>query len=204
MSKLLVNYAHPGHKHSQVNKEMALAAKQIESLTFQDLYAKYPRYDIDVEAEQKLLLDHDVILFQFPLFWYSTPSLIKEWIDLVLEHGFAYGHGGDRLAGKTLLLAISAAGPREAYKTEGYQHYPLRTFLSPLEQTARLCKMNFTPPYVLYSSLKAKESGVLSSHVSSYKNLLLGIINNTFDFTAAAQYDVLTSEHLPFKQGAIQ
>lgn len=183
---------------------MAAIAEQIESLTYQDLYAKYPRYDIDVEAEQKLLVDHDVILFQFPLFWYSTPSLIKEWIDLVLENGFAYGHGGDRLSGKNLMLAISAAGPEEAYKSNGYQHYPLRTFLSPLEQTARLCKMNFVPPYVLHSSLNAKESGELNSHVASYKKLLLGIINNTFDFSAAAQQKTLSYKKLPFKQGAIQ
>ena len=204
MSKLLVYYAHPGHKHSQVNKEMATAAKQIEKLTFQDLYAKYPRYDINVEAEQKLLLDHDVILFKFPLFWYSTPSLIKEWIDLVLEYGFAYGHGGNQLNGKSLMLAVSAAGPEEAYSSEGYQNHPLRTFLTPLEQTAKLCKMNFIPPYVLYSSLKAKDSGQLNAHVASYKSLLLGILNNTFDLTAASQYDFLSSTQLPFKQGAIQ
>ena len=183
---------------------MATAAKQIEKLTFQDLYAKYPRYDINVEAEQKLLLDHDVILFQFPLFWYSTPSLIKEWIDLVLEYGFAYGHGGNQLNGKSLMLAVSAAGPEEAYSSEGYQNHPLRTFLTPLEQTAKLCKMNFIPPYVLYSSLKAKDSGQLNAHVASYKSLLLGILNNTFDLTAASQYDFLSSTQLPFKQGAIQ
>ena len=91
MSKLIVYYAHPGHKHSHVNKHMARAAARIDGITFVDLYADYPRFDIDVNVEQQRLLDHDVILFQFPLFWYSTPSIVKEWQDLVLEHGFAYG-----------------------------------------------------------------------------------------------------------------
>lgn len=96
MARLLVYYAHPGHRHSQVNRHMARAAERVAGITFVDLYAEYPRFDIDVEREQQRLLDHDVILFQFPVFWYSTPSLLKEWQDLVLEHGFAYGAGGYR------------------------------------------------------------------------------------------------------------
>jgi putative NADPH-quinone reductase len=96
MAKLIVYYAHPGHKYSHVNRVMAAVAAKIDSITFVDLYHDYPRYDIDVNVEQRRLLEHDVVLIQFPLFWYSTPSIIKEWQDLVLEHGFAYGSGGDR------------------------------------------------------------------------------------------------------------
>ena len=140
------------------------AAAAVDGVTYVDLYRDYPRFDIDVNVEQKRLLDHDVILFQFPLFWYSTPSIIKEWEDLVLEHGFAYGTDGDKLEGKRLMLAITAAGPDDAYTSGGYQHYPLRDFLRPLEQTARLCKMEFSPPYVIYSSLRAPEDGRLGDH----------------------------------------
>ena len=104
MARLIVYYAHPGHKYSHVNRFMARAAAGLEGITFVDLYADYPRFDIDVEIEQRRLLDHDVILFQVPLFWYSTPSIIKEWQDLVLEHGFAYGSGGDALEGEILPL----------------------------------------------------------------------------------------------------
>ena len=137
MARLLVCYAHPGHKHSHVNKYMASAAAALDGITFVDLYSDYPRFDIDVDAEQQRLLDHDVILFQFPLFWYSTPSIVKEWQDLVLEHGFAYGTDGDKLAGKRMMLVVSGAGPKDAYTHAGYQHFPIRTFLTPLEQTAR-------------------------------------------------------------------
>ena len=93
MAKLLIYYAHPGNRYSHVNKVMASRARGIAGISFVDLYADYPRHNIDIDVEQKRLLDHDVILFQFPLFWYSTPSLIKEWQDLVLEYGFAYGEG---------------------------------------------------------------------------------------------------------------
>jgi glutathione-regulated potassium-efflux system ancillary protein KefG len=153
MAKLLVYYAHPGHKHSHANKAMVAEAQKVDGITFVDLYAEYPRFEIDIDREQQRLLDHDVILFQFPMFWYSTPSLIKEWQDLVLEHGFAYGAGGDKLAGKCMMLAVTAAGPQDAYAQQGYQKYPIRTFLTPLEQTARLCHMEFSAPYALYGSL---------------------------------------------------
>ena len=197
MARLLVYYAHPGHKHSHVNKQMAACAERTPGITFVDLYAEYPRFDIDIDREQQRLLDHDVILFQFPLFWYSTPSLIKEWEDLVLEHGFAYGHGGDRLSGKWMMLATTAAGPEDAYTPNGYQRFPLRTFLTPLEQTAGLCDMRFTPPYVLYSSLRAPETSQLERHVDGYARLLEALRDDRYDFDAAATHDVVHYDTLP-------
>ena len=197
MARLIVYYAHPGHKHSHVNRYMARAAGRVAGITFVDLYRDYPRFDIDVNAEQRRLLEPDVVLFQFPVFWYSTPSIIKEWEDLVLEHGFAYGSGGDKLAGKHLMLAVTAAGPRDAYTHQGYQRYPLRTFLTPLEQTAHLCKMHFPAPYVLYSSLKAPAVGAVEPHVDGYRRLLEAIRDDRYDFDAAAKRDVVEFDSLP-------
>ena len=199
MARLIVYYAHPGHKHSHVNEAMVRAAAGVENITLVDLYRDYPRFDIDVNVEQKRLLDHDVILFQFPFFWYSTPSIIKEWQDLVLEHGFAYGADGDRLKGKRMMLAISAAGPREAYTHDGFQQYPIRTFLTPLEQTARLCEMRFSAPYVLYASLRAPVEGTLQPHVEGYRQLLESIRDDRFDFDAAELMDVIGFDNLPMK-----
>ncbi len=203
MAKLIVYYAHPGQRHSHANREMSRVAREVASITFVDLYAEYPRSDIDIDREQQRLLDHEVILFQFPLFWYSTPSLIKEWQDLVLEHGFAYGSGGDRLKGKRMMLAISAAGPQDAYAKSGYQRFPLRTFLTPLEQTAILCEMEFTPPYVLYASLRAPGDGRVTPHAGAYRTLLEAVRDDRFDFAAAAAQDVLTFETLPVRQKAL-
>lgn len=202
MAKLLVYYAHPGQQHSYTNREMATRTQLLEGITFVDLYAEYPRSNIDIDREQQRLLDHDVILFQFPLFWYSTPSLIKEWQDLVLEHGFAYGVGGDKLADKRMMLAITTAGPEDAYAQDGYQHFPLRTFLTPLEQTARLCKMHFTPPYVLFSSLKAPGDGRVEPHAGGYVQLLEAVRDDRFDFAKADAEELLQYDTLPLRQEA--
>jgi putative NADPH-quinone reductase len=136
------------------------------------------------------------------LFWYSTPSIIKEWQDLVLEHGFAYGHDGDQLEGKRMMLAVSGAGPRDAYTYEGYQHFPIRTFLTPLEQTARLCKMHFLAPYVLYGALRAPDEGLVEPHVNGYRHLLEAIRDDRYDFAAAEKMDVVTFDTLPIKTEA--
>ena len=192
MAKLLVYYAHPGHKYSRVNKAMAHTAAEHPSLTFCDLYAEYPRFIINIDIEQERLLNHDVIIFQHPLFWYSTPSLVKEWTDLVLEHGFAFGAGGNKLTNKIMMNAITAAGPQNAYTEEGYQHYPLRTFLTPMEQTARLCHMNYAAPYVLYSALTVGEDTEIPKHVKGYKSMLDAICNDTFDFERAFSADIIT------------
>ena len=201
MSQLIVYYAHPGHKFSHANAEMARVASQVTGITYVDLYRDYPRFDIDADVEQRRLLEHDVVLFQFPFFWYSTPAILKEWQDLVLEHGFAYGSGGDRLEGKRLMLAITAAGPEDAYAPGGFQHYAIREFLRPLEQTARLCGMHFPAPYVLFGSLKAPSDGRMERHVEGYQKLLCAIRDDRYDWSAADNRDVVDADSLPIAEG---
>jgi putative NADPH-quinone reductase len=131
------------------------------------------------------------------MFWYSTPSLLKEWQDLVLEHGFAYGAGGERLKGKYMMLAVTAAGDSDAYTIQGYQHYPIRTFLTPLERTARLCHMEFVAPYVLFGSLRAPDDGRLETHAAGYRQLLEALRDDRFDYAAGVQAVTLDSDSLP-------
>ncbi|WP_205756055.1 NAD(P)H-dependent oxidoreductase [Labrenzia sp. 011] len=200
MARLIVYYAHPGQRFSRANAAMAKAARSVDRITFVDLYAEYPRHDIDVDREQQRLLDHDVILFQFPLYWYSTPSLLKEWQDLVLQHGFAFGHKGDRLAGKRMMLAVTAGGADDAYTAEGYQNFPLRVFLAPLEQTARLCGMSFTAPYVLYGALGATETDEIPRHSKGFADLLTAIRDDLYDFTSADSREIVRFDDLPVLQ----
>jgi len=194
MARVIHYHAHPGQKFSNTNRAMMRAASQVEGITRVDLYAEYPRYNVNTDREQARLLDHDVIVFQFPLYWYSSPSLVKEWIDLVLEHGFAYGAGGNKLAGKTLMLAITTAGPQDAYAPQGYQRHTLRTFLTPFEQTARLCKMQFAAPYVQYSALKTDAA----DHAAGFARLLQGLRDDRLDMRRALTAEVITHDTLPF------
>jgi putative NADPH-quinone reductase len=194
--KTLVLCAHPAHRHSRVNRIMLDAARRVERITVVDLYAEYPRFEIDVEREQRRLLEHDAIVFQFPLYWYSTPSLVKEWQDLVLEHGFAYGEKGVALQGKPWLCAITAGAPEHSYAADQPHHPPpLRRLLSPLEATAKLCHMPFLAPYVLFGALEADDSA-RSLHVDGYVRLLEALRDDRLDMKTSLDSEYLCAAGL--------
>lgn len=201
MARVLVLFAHPGQRHSKINVAMAKMARSVEGITFVDLYADYPTFNIDIDLEQQRLLEHDTLVLQFPIYWYSTPSLLKEWQDLVLEYGFAYGHDGDRLKGKRILVAATAGGDQEAYDPQGQNHFTFRTLLSPLEQTANLCQMHFTPPFVLFSASKAALDGRADQHLADYGALLEALRDDRLDFEAVHRFDVLHHDNLPIRGG---
>lgn len=200
--KILVLFAHPGQRYSKVNVELAETASRIRGVTLVDLYAEYPRFKINVELEQERLLEHDVIVFQFPLFWYSTPALLKEWQDLVLEYGFAYGEGGDRIAGKLFAPVITAGGPEEFYRAGGRNNFPLRDLLAPLEQTANLCGLHFVSPYALFAALKAAGSERMQDHIEGYERYLQALRDGRLDLAAAADMRQLSAATLPILEEA--
>jgi glutathione-regulated potassium-efflux system ancillary protein KefG len=183
--RILILAAHPAPRRSVAGKALRKAARDIEGVTFADLYAEYPRQDIDADAEQARAEAHDVIIFLHPFFWYSTPSILKDWQDIVLEHGWAYGHDGKALTGKLFFSALTAGGPEEAYSPEGYNHFPVRTLLSPLEQTADLCGMVYLPPFAFFAAGHAHEDHRIDAHVAEWKGLLMALRDHTLDIEAA-------------------
>ena len=126
----------------------------VDGIKIRDLYEDYPTLSINVEREQADLLAHDVVVFQHPFYWYSCPAILKEWQDLVLEHGWAYGKGGHELKGKITLNAITTGGPESAYAKGGYNRFTIRELLAPFDQTAHLCGMRFLAPFVVHAALR--------------------------------------------------
>lgn len=194
--KVLILYAHPRPDRYGNNAFLAEAVRDLPGVTFVDLYAAYPRFEIDVAHEQAQLLAHDAIIFQFPLYWYSTPALLKEWQDLVLEYGFAYGSSGTALKDKLFASVITTGGPQRAYCRDGYQHFSLRELLQPLEQTANLCHMVFLPPLVLYAAGHAEEENRLQPHAGYYRAMLEALRDGTYDLDAAQKTETLYGENL--------
>lgn len=170
--RILALCAHPSPQRSEITRPLAQRARAHPAVTLVDLYGEYPDYRIDVDREQQRLREHEVLLFLFPLYWYSTPAILKEWQDLVLEYGFAYGSEGRALAGKFFICALSAGGPEAAYRAGGYNHYRLRELLRPLEQTARLCHLHYLPPFALFGARTALRDGRLEGHLARFEALL--------------------------------
>ncbi|WP_395372960.1 NAD(P)H-dependent oxidoreductase [Marinicella sp. W31] len=191
MPKILIQLAHPVLQYSLLNQRMKKAVESMPSVTYNDLYEQYPDFMIDVEHEQELLRQHDVIVLQHPFYWYSVPALMKEWMDLVLEHGFAYGKDGTALQGKVLLSAITTGGDESTY-----QHSTsIRDFLKPIEATAGLCGMQYLAPFVIHSSHKIKAGNfsedlpedVVERESANYKLMVENLASGEFDVEKAKQ-----------------
>jgi glutathione-regulated potassium-efflux system ancillary protein KefG len=177
MSRILILFAHPALEKSRVHQQLIHHIPKTDDITFHDLYEIYPDFDIDVQKEQRLLLAHDIIIWQHPFYWYSAPALIKQWMDLVLEHGWAYGSMGKMLAGKSIFNVLSAGASNEAYGPEGRNRFTIRTLLAPFEQTALLCQMNYLPPFVMDGTHRLSEEAI-KQFALQYNQLLLALAND--------------------------
>jgi glutathione-regulated potassium-efflux system ancillary protein KefG len=169
MNKMLVIYCHPDAPLSRANRSLRHGAQTILKqtslhVTWHDLYENYPDFHIDVEKEQALLMAHDVLVFQHPLYWYSVPALLKQWFDDVLAEGWAYG-ATKALKNKLWGHWITSGGSVSAYKESEraqqadkdntdvrHVHFSLAHLLAPLQQSARFCGCRWLEPQATYSS----------------------------------------------------
>ena len=187
--RVLVLFAHPALEKSRVNRVLAAGLEDMDGVTFHDLYEAYPDLGIDIAREQELLESHDVVVMQHPLFWYSTPAILKEWQDLVLQHGWAYGSTGNALVGKTMLSAVTSGGAEEAYRPDGYNGHHIRDYLLPLAQTARLCGMTWLAPFLVHGTLHMS-AGEMAEHAAGYRRLLAALRDGQVDLETAAAPDL--------------
>jgi len=173
--RILILLAHPSMHHSNVNRVLSNAIKDIDGITFHDLYDTYPEFYIDAKYEQQLLLQHDLVVFQHPLYWYSTTPMLKLWQDVVLSRGFAYGQNGTALHGKDFIQMISTGGKAEAFQTDGYNQCTIDQLMAPLKATTKMCGMTFHSPLVLHKSYKITQ-GEIEKFAEIYRGLLQSYI----------------------------
>lgn len=172
-TRILVLFAHPALQKSRVNAHLIRAATDLPHVTFHDLYEAYPDFQIDVPHEQALLTEHDIVVLQHPFYWYSIPALLKEWIDLVLQYGFAFGSHGLALQDKGLMQVITMGGGAQTYTRDGMNRYTVRELLAPLEQTAHLCHMRYLAPFVVQGTHRHALSEDIEPYAQQYRELLV-------------------------------
>jgi glutathione-regulated potassium-efflux system ancillary protein KefG len=182
--KILILFAHPAMEKSRVNLHLAEAVKDLDGVYFHDLYQEYPDFHFDIDREQELLLQHDIIIFHHPFFWYSTPAILKEWQDLVLEHGWAYGSHGKALAGKVFMNVITTGGKESAYQEKGYNRFTMRQLLAPIEQTAILCNMVFLAPFIVHGTHSISPEDI-SRYKTDYIELIHALQEKRIDIETA-------------------
>ena len=151
---------------SRVNKKLSDAARQI-GLDVRDMYMIYPDFRIDIKREQEVLTHTDRIVLQFPMYWYSTPALLKQWEDDVLEYGWAYGSTGTALRGKELIVAVSLGGSGDDYVRNNGKNYTVTDLLRPLQVTSNLIGTKYIRPFITAGAL-GMDDGEIARKAQEY------------------------------------
>lgn len=142
--KVLVVSGHPDLNQSFANKIILEELQtRLPNAIIVYLDKLYRNYQINVEMEQQRLEDADIIVLQFPLFWYGIPALMKKWMEDVFIHGFSHGSTGNKLSGKKLIISFTSGAPEHLYQHGESQNYTVDEFLYPLKQFSNLCGMKW-------------------------------------------------------------
>ena len=145
MKNVLVISGHTNLQGDSFANKLILqeVVKALPNAAYDYLDREYPDFKIDVMAEQKKIEDADVIVLQFPIFWYSMPSLLAKWMEDTFQHGWSHGSTGNALRGKQLLISFTTGAPADMYTEGGLQMFPVETMMTRFEQTANLCGMKY-------------------------------------------------------------
>ena len=157
---IVVVHAHPYPARSRAVAALLAAIADVPGLQVRSLYQLYPDFDIDVAAERKALEGAGLVVFLHPIYWYSVPAMLKQWFDVVLVKGWAYGEGGTALAGKPCLWAVTTGGDEQAYTPQGRHGRAFADFAPVVERTARYCGMRWLEPFVAHGAHLVDEAAL--------------------------------------------
>ncbi|MEC0123653.1 NAD(P)H-dependent oxidoreductase [Paenibacillus pabuli] len=171
--KTLVIVAHPNIKTSVINKRWIEELRQYpDKYTIHELYNVYPDGHIDVQQEQQLIEAHDHLVLQFPIYWFSSPPLLKQWLDEVFTYGWAYGSKGDKLQQRKAALAVSVGIKEEDYHEDGAYRYTLGQLLSPFETTFLYCNADYRSFFAFYGAEHEPAESELIKSTQGYLNFI--------------------------------
>lgn len=164
----VVIFAHPNPENSttKINKFVTNTIKEYGNFEIRDLYKLYPDFKINIESEKKAILETKNIIFEFPLYWYSSPAILKEWIDKVLQHNWAYGENF-ALRNKNFYIIVTTGGSEEYYEKNDM----IEEILLPIIKTAEYVKMNYKGTLLLSTNLNQdKRKQKINDFLSKIKN----------------------------------
>lgn len=174
MQKNLIILAHPKIEESIGNKIISELTAKEQNVEVRHLDKLYPSFKIDIKAEQEALLTARNIIFQYPLYWYSTPAILKEWIDQVFQYGFAFGQES-ALNDKKIFISLTIGSDPDYYNDD-----VMEKILFPIKGLTEYCNLTYGGEVVSFNinnytpeaAEKAKQISV--EHVKK----LLGLINS--------------------------
>lgn len=122
------------------------------------------QYSTDILHEQAKIRRADLIIFQFPLWWYAVPAILKGWADRVLANGFAYDdqHMFDNglLRGKHAMLSFTTGGTVAELNADRKHTGTVDEFMRPFTGgVLEFTGMRVLTPFVAYAPVSLDEDG---------------------------------------------
>ncbi|KQR92934.1 MAG: NAD(P)H-dependent oxidoreductase [Microbacterium ginsengisoli] len=172
IAEIIVVVGHPDLSESRINAALVHELEGLPAVQVRTLHELYPDGQIDFDAERTALESAQNIVLQYPLYWYSTPGLLKQWLDEIMTRGWAYGTGKPGvLKGKTLRVAISNGGVQDAYQPEGFHGWPIRQVLIPMEALAKRLGVIWLEPQIIHGTWDLTDEQ-LAARAARYRELL--------------------------------
>lgn len=133
----------------------------------------------DIKKEMEKLEWADVVIFNFPLWWFSLPAILKGWVDRVFAMGFAYGGGkgvydSGVFKGKKGMLCITTGGPEMAYGDSGKNGDMDKILFHINHGMLYFVGMDVLPQFISYGPARASAEQ-REAELERYKNYLLGL-----------------------------
>ena len=163
--KTLLILSHTYWQDSKANKALANAATELDFVKLHNINEIYKDGKIDAEKEIALIKEADFIVFQFPLFWFSTPSLMKEWQDVVLTK-IMHSDYSKILQGKKFGIVTTLGGAKNTY--DGHHGYTLNELLRPIYYSFKYSGATCIDEFAIYSA------DASNLPLQEYKNYLNG------------------------------
>ena len=132
----------------------------------------------DIEAEAKKLEWCDVVIFQFPLWWFSMPAPLKGWCDRVLAMNRFYGGGhfyeNGVLKGKKAIISLTTGGPEQAYIKDGFNG-DMMGVLRPIHRGIfEFCGLSVLKPEIVYAAAHLTDEQ-RHARIEEYKARVVGL-----------------------------
>ncbi len=182
LNKAVIILAHPNMEESRVNKRwIEEVSGYTDKITVHDLYKEYPEWNINIKKEQEILENHDLVILQFPFYWYSSPPLLKKWIDDVLEYDWAYGDDETadyKLKDKKIGISVTIGEDEAEHSENGKVSFTIDELLSPFIATINYVGAIHVGNYVLFDAVPETPDKIIDESAKGYVGFILEKLKN--------------------------
>lgn len=185
--------AHPDLAVSRANRALLAGLDGLPGLEIFDLYATYPDEQIDLSAERERLMRAERLVLQFPMFWYSTPPLLKRWQDAVLTPLiYLKPDTAMALQGLPVMAATTTGGPAASYQEAGMS---LEELFAPLRATARKAGWEWHAPFALHD-VRMLDAEALRRGGEKYRTAVSSIYERSAQSSLVSQPTTILSKSM--------